>query len=174
MITLKEGKIIDQWSTLMQQCQGQGEGLLQAVEKNLEKHQAPGVSWKRESVAPGLLKGLFGKRRDYLLLTHERFEDYLMCVGARDYGTNLDVSWYLTGSTKSVLVRTLAQVPGVGVAAGMYAALQSLDVFDQQDLTAYVTVGHHSVLQAVEELMQKQKLDLTRLDRKSRGAFGVS
>jgi hypothetical protein len=35
-----------------------------------------------------------GKRRDYLLLTHEHFDDYLMCVGARDYGTNFDVSWF--------------------------------------------------------------------------------
>ena len=174
MITLKEGKIIDQWSTLIEQCQGHGEGLLQSVEANLRSSEAPGVSWKRESVAPGWLKGLLGKRRDYLLLTHERFDDYLMCVGARDYGTALDVSWYLTGSTKSALVKALAQVPGVGVAAGMYAALQSLDVFDQQDLTAYVTIGHHAVIKAVEELMRQRNLDLARLERKSRGMFGVS
>lgn len=174
MITLKEGKIIDQWSTLIEQCQGHGEALLQAVEKNLARHQPPGVSWNRESVAPGWLKGLFGKRRDYLLLTHERFADYLMCVGARDYGTNLDVSWYLTASTASALIKGLAGIPGVGIAAGMFAGLQALDVFDQQDLMAYVTVGHHSVLQAVQELMQKQNLDLARLERKSRGMFGVS
>jgi hypothetical protein len=30
------------------------------------------------------------------------------------------------------------------------------------------------VLKAVEELMQKQQLDLSRLDRKSRGVFSVS
>lgn len=171
MVTLKEGKIIDQWSTLMEQCQGEGEGLLQITEANLGRYEAPGVNWKRETVAPGWLKGLFGKRRDYLLLTHERFDDYLMCVGARDYGTNLDVSWYLTGSTKSALVRALAGVPGVGAAVGIYAATQSLDVFDQQDLNAYVTVGHHAVLKAVEELMQKRNLDLARLERKSRGGI---
>ena len=171
MITLKEGKIIDQWSTLMEQCQGEGEGLLQIVEADLGRQEAPGVGWKRETVAPGWLKGLFGKRRDYLLVTHERFDDYLMCVGARDYGTNLDVSWYLTGSTKSALVRALGAVPGVGVAVGIYAATQSLDVFDQQDLTAYVTVGHHAVLKAVERLMQQKNLDLARLERKSRGGI---
>jgi hypothetical protein len=171
MITLKEGKIIDQWSTLIEQCQGEGEGLLQGVEGHLKRHEAPGVSWKRESVAPGWLKGLMGKRRDFLLLTHERFDDYLMCVGARDYGTNLDVSWYLTGSTKSAIVRALANVPGVGVAAGLYAGTQSLDIFDQQDLSAYVTVGHHAVLRAVEELMERKKLDLARLERKSRGGI---
>ena len=34
---------------------------------------------------------------------------------------------------------------------------------------AYVTVGHHAVLKAVEHLMQTKKLDLARLERKSRG-----
>jgi hypothetical protein len=97
-----------------------------------------------------------------------------MWVGARDYGTSLDVSWYLTGSTKSALVRAVAEVPGVGVAAGIYAGLKSLDIFDQQDLTAYVTVGHRSVRTAVEQLMVERKLDLARLERKSRGMFGVS
>lgn len=82
MITLKEGKIIDQWSTLMEQCQGEGEGLLQGVEANLERHQAPGVSWKRESVAPGWLKGLFGKRRDFLLLTTSA-STTISCASAR-------------------------------------------------------------------------------------------
>jgi hypothetical protein len=174
VVTLKEGKIIDQWSALLEQCQGHGEGVLQAVEGNLKAAEAPGVSWRRESVSPGWLKGLFGKRRDFLLVTHGRFDDYLMCVGARDYGTSLDVSWYLTGSTKSALVRAVAEVPGVGVAAGIYAGLKSLDVFDQQDLTAYVTVGHRSVRTAVEQLMVERKLDLARLERKSRGMFGVS
>ncbi len=171
MITLKEGKILDQWSTLIEQCQGHAEGLLQAVEKRLEGHQAPGVSWKRESVAPGWIKGLFGTRRDVLLLTHERFDDYLMCVGARDYGTNLDVSWYLTGSTKSALVSALAKATA---AEGLAAAFQALDVFDQQDLMAYVTVGHHSVLDAVQDLMKQRNMDTTRLERKSRGMFAIS
>jgi hypothetical protein len=170
MITLKEGKILEKWSTLMEKCKGYAEGLLQAVEKNLEGHQAPGVTWKRESVAPGWLKGLFGKRRDYLLVTHERFDDYLMCVGARDYGTNLDVYWYLIGSGKSPLVRAITQISG----SPLLAAFRELDVFDQQDLTAYVTVGHHSVLDSVEELMRQRNLDVGRLDRKSRGMLGIS
>ncbi len=170
MITLKEGKILDQWSTLMEQCQGNGEGLLQTVEKNLEQNQAPGVSWKRESVAPGWLKGLFGKRRDYLLMSNERFDDYLMCISARDYGMNLDVNWYLIGSGKSPLVKAISQLSG----APLLAALKELDVFDQQDLSSYVTVGHRSVLKAVDELGRQRNLDLSRMDRKSRGVFAVS
>lgn len=170
MITLKEGKILDQWSTLMEQCQGHGEGLLQTVEKNLEQNQAPGVSWKQESVAPGWLKGLFGKRRDYLLVSNERFDDYLMCVGARDYGMNLDVYWYLIGSGKSPLVKAIAQMSG----SPLLAAFKELDIFDQQDISAYVAVGHRCVLKAVDELGRQRNLDLARMDRKSRGVFAVS
>src|SRR4029077_7658637 len=98
----------------------EGEWLLQIVEEDLGRQEAPGVTWKREAVAPGWLKGLFCKRRDYLFVTHERFDGYLMCVRERDYGTNLHVSWYLTGSTKSALVRALGAAPGVGAAVGIY------------------------------------------------------
>lgn len=170
MITLKEGKILDQWSALLEDCQGNGEGLLQGVEGNLQKSQAPGITWKRESVAPGWLKGLFGKRRDYLLLTHERFDDYLMCVGARDYGIYLDIYWYLLGSGKSPLVKAITQLSG----SPLVAAFRELDVFDQQDLSSYVTVGHRSVLKAVDALGEQRKVDLARIDRRSRGVLGVS
>jgi hypothetical protein len=177
MVTLKEGKILDHWATMLEQCHGHDEELLRKVEKHLEAFQAPGVSWKRESVSPGWLKGLRGKRRDFLLLTHAQFGDYLMCVGARDYGTTLDVSWHLLASGKRAVMAALATSSSAGaIAAGVWAKLtrRALDVFDQQDLTAYVTIGHRAVLHAVDDLMGEQHLDASRLERKSRGVFGVS
>jgi hypothetical protein len=41
MITLKGSRIVDQWSTLMDSCQGEAEGMLQAIEANPQKHNAP-------------------------------------------------------------------------------------------------------------------------------------
>jgi len=41
MITLKGSRIVDQWSTVLEQCQGQAEGMLQAIEGNPQKHNAP-------------------------------------------------------------------------------------------------------------------------------------
>ena len=41
MITLKGGRIVDQWSTLMDSCQGEAEGMLRAIEANPQKHNAP-------------------------------------------------------------------------------------------------------------------------------------
>jgi hypothetical protein len=166
MVTLKDGKILDKWSTMIFWCQGEEEGFLRAVEANLAAWQAPGVFWKRETVSPGWLKGLMGKRRDFLLVSHERFDDYTFFVSARDYGTSLDISWYLAASQKNALAKlAVSYVPG--------SALFNLDVFDQQDLTAYVTVGHRAVRMAVEDLLQKKHLDMA-IDWKSKGMLAVS
>lgn len=169
MVTLKDGKIIDSWATLLEQCQGEEEGLLRAVKDHLDTFQAPGVSANRDTVAPGWLKGLFGKKREFLIVTHERFDDYTFFVSARDYGTCLDVSWYLAGSTKNTLVKLATQA--VGYIPG--SALFNLDVFDQQDLRAYVTVGHRAVRKAIEVLIEQRNLK-TEIDWKSRGMLGVS
>jgi hypothetical protein len=48
------------------------------------------------------------------------------------------------------------------------------DLFDEQDLRAYVTNVHHSLLKAVENLMLSLKQDPSTIDRKSRGFLGVS
>ncbi|MEW6675409.1 MAG: hypothetical protein AB1348_05320, partial [Nitrospirota bacterium] len=49
-----------------------------------------------------------------------------------------------------------------------------LDLFDQQDLTAYVTNAHHCLIEAVEKLMLNIGQDPSRIDRKSRGFLGIS
>jgi hypothetical protein len=169
MVTLKEGKILDNWSTLIEHCHGEEEGLLRAVEHHLGELKAPGVSWARETVSPGWLKGLMGKKRDFMLVSHERFDDYSFFISARDYGTCLDVAWYLAGSPKNPLVKlaekAASYVPG--------SALFNLDVFDQQDLTAFVTVGHRAVRHAIERLLEQKKLQLA-IDWKSKGMLGVS
>lgn len=169
MVTLKEGKILDNWATMLEHCHGEEEGLLRAVEANLSAFQAPGVTWSRETVSPGWLKGLFGKKRDFLIVTHERFDDYTFFVSARDYGTSLDISWYLAGSTKNPLVKLASQAAGYIPGSAIF----NLDVFDQQDLRAYVTVGHRAVRKAVEELLEKRKLTFA-IDWKSRGMLAVS
>jgi hypothetical protein len=169
MVTLKDGKILDNWATMLDQCQGEEEGLLRAVEGHLETFQAPGVKWSRETVAPGWLKGLMGKKRDFLIVSHERFDDYTFFVSARDYGTTLDVSWYLAGSTKNPLVKLATQAAGYVPGSALF----NLDVFDQQDLRAYVTVGHRAVRKAVETLVEQRNLKVA-IDWKSRGMLAVS
>ena len=57
--------------------------------------------------------------------------------------------------------------------AGAAGVLMEVDIFDQQDLCAYVTVTHHCLLKAVENLMKDLGQDLSKIERKSKGFLEV-
>ena len=94
-----------------------------------------------------------------------------MYIGARDYGNNLDVQWYLT-CEPGFFKKTLSSILTKGASDKALSFL--LDIFQQQDLTAYVTYIHHCLLKAVEALMTSLGQDFKRVDRKSKGFLGVS
>jgi hypothetical protein len=52
--------------------------------------------------------------------------------------------------------------------------LDELNLFNKQDLTAYVTCVHHCLLEAVEKLMLGMDQDPSKIDRKTRGFLGIS
>ena len=109
------------------------------------------------------------KKREYLMVTNATLKDYKMYIGARDYGNNLDISWYLT-CEPNFFKKALSSLT-----TGSDKALSfALDIFDQQDLQAYVTVVHHCLLDAVSEIMLGLDQDPSKIDRKSRGFLGVS
>ena len=169
MVTLKEGRIIDSWSQLIEGGQAEAEGFFESAEQYLAMSQAPGVTWKREGVAPGMLKGLFGKRRDFLMVTAERFDDYMVCIGARPYGTYLDACWFWSGSKKAAIVDLLGKIPGAALGVNAYSLMQNLDVFDQLDLTAFVDVTRAAVRRATDALIAKLNIDPTRINWSTRG-----
>jgi hypothetical protein len=106
---------------------------------------------------------------DYLMVTNERLKDFRMYIGARDYGRDLNVSWYLTcepGPLKQFFSELLTK--------SSFALSFSMDIIRFEELTAYVTKVHHSVLKAVASLMQRLGQDASRIERKSRGFLGVS
>lgn len=94
-----------------------------------------------------------------------------MYVGARDYGRHLDVSWFLTvepGFFKKAFSDILTK------GANPMALSMMLDLFDQQDLRAYVTAVHRCCIrQAVEELVATLGQDSSRFDWKSKGFLEV-
>ncbi len=178
MVTLKSGRIDTRWAALLDGCSGHAEAIFQKVEAHLKAYNAPGLSWERESAAPGWIKGLLGKRRDYIILTHERFKDHLMAINARDYGTALDVVWYLVVGPRGLRFWLRLWVLTF-LTIGFYLLRvrvepRGFDVFDQQDFDAYVEVGRRSVIYAVEELMRERDMDLTRLERRSRGRLEIA
>lgn len=162
---LRREEVIDNWSILIENGQGKAENIFTDTEGFIEKSKAPNLEMKRKKLAPSVLKGIFGQKRDFLVVTelgNPRLEPFKIFLNARNYGNNLDVSWYLT--YKPGLLRRLR--PSV--------LLGGLDLFDQQDLRAYATNAHHCLLKAVEKLMVELQQDPSKIDRKSRGFLGIS
>jgi len=208
---LREDKILDRWSTLISGGQGRGEEILKNTALKLEAAEFPGVKISKKEVTPkkwGI--GLFGneKNRVFLSIEHERFPEYEMLVGVRDYGKQASVYWYLTGepsglakmaSTMRFANNSISAVVGnsgivaasVMLANFFYTAplkfigrmknaatksvsAEDMDLFDIEELSAFVTVSHHSLLDAVEELMTGINQDFSKVERKSRGFLNIS
>jgi hypothetical protein len=169
---LSSEKVLDSWSILIEDGQGKGKQVYEDFVNFLKESNIPEVSVEKVRVVPGWLKGLFGKEREYLMVTTERLKDYHIYVCARDYGNYLDVQWYLTCEPGF-----FSKVFKIGTAiytAGMSTFLLSFDIFDQQDLIAYATGVHHCLLKAIEKLMLSLNQDPSKINRKSRGFLGVS
>jgi hypothetical protein len=170
-VVLKDEKILDSWSVLIEDAQGKGKDVYAQTSNFIQESRAPGVT-SEIVVVRGIEKtGFFGRfgERDYLMVVNERLKDYRMYVGARDYGKNLNVSWYLTcepGVLKALASGILTKDPrGLSYALG---------IFQQEELIAYTTAVHHSLLKSVETIMQSLNQDPSKIDRKSRGFLGIS
>lgn len=170
-VILKDEKILESWSVLIENAQGKGEEVYTQTSNFIQESRAPGVTSEMATVRTGETTGFFGKlvERNYFMVFNERLKDYRMYVGARDYGNNLNVSWYLTvepGVLKSLLSGVVTKDPrGLSL---------SLGLFQREDLFAYVTAVHHCLLKSVERIMQSLNQDPSKIDRKSRGFLGIS
>lgn len=169
-VTLKDEKLLDQWSVVMEGGAGKQDQLLGYAVRALEQSELPGITWQKVEAQPGMLKGMFGKRRDYLMVCSQALKDYRMYFGVREYGRHLDVSWFLTvepGFFKSSFSSLLAN-------GNVNALSLMLDLFDTQDLRAYVTSVHRcAVRRAVEQVAQELQQDTAAFDWKSKGFLQV-
>jgi len=192
MAVVRKEEVIDDWGILIENGQGKAEQIFSETENFIKQSQAPNLKLEMKKLAPGIIRGFFGTKRDFFVVTEKgnpRLRPYQMLIGARDYGNNLDVSWYLTyrPSFWLKLVAFLLFIPGLnflvfpfalmGILGGMAKERRGgldLDLFDQQDLKAYVTNAHHCLLKSVEKLMTGLGQDPSKIERKSRGFLGIS
>jgi hypothetical protein len=100
----------------------------------------------------------------FLVVNHGSIRDYHLYIGARDFGTNLDVSWYLTiqpGGLKRMMSKYMTGNP--------QALSMQVDFFSQQDLNACVGFAHYCVTATVKQLLKELEQDPTGLNTKSKG-----
>ena len=170
---LRKDQVEDSWSTLIENAQGKAEGIFHNTEAFIKENNVDSLLMTNESIAPGFVKSMFGKAREFLVVVYSesfRLKPYQIFVNARDFGNNLDVSWYLT-YRPSIWQVVASLIPFIKVAS---EALRELDLFDQQDLRAYATIVHRSVLKSVDKLMLDLKQDPSKMERRSRGFLGIS
>lgn len=170
---LRKEHILDTWATLIGQGQGKSEEIFTNTENNITESKAPGVRMEKRDMSPGIMQAFSGIKRKFLVITdqeNKQLGPYQIFINVRDYGNNLDVSWYLT-YRPSIMQSIWSLIPFVSVTP---IKMDDLDLFDQQDLRAYVTNAHHCLLQAVEKLMTGLNQDFLKVDRKSKGFLGIS
>jgi hypothetical protein len=184
---LSEDNIIDRWSSLIEGAQGKGPAVFSKVQKRIETLEAPNLHIAEQKMTSG---GMIGRqKRVYLMAKNKRLKGYYMYVGAMDYGKQLFVSWYLvqepTGLMRFIKIITSTALTSViflpftisGIALEKFQGKVSpinLDVFDMEELTAYVTTGHHAVMDSVEALMGEFNQDFTKVETRSRGFLNIS
>lgn len=170
---LRKEEVIDKWAVLIGGGQGKAKEIFSNTENFLKQTEAPGVAMERKKLSPNVTGGFVGNTRDFEIITttgNYKLSPYQMFIGARDYGNNLDVSWYLT-FRPSTLLAILSVIPFLG---GLSKTTEDLNLFDEQDLRAYVTNAHHCLLEAVDRLMIGLNRDPSKIDRKSKGFLGIS
>ena len=181
-VTLAVSAILDSWTLLIDGGQGKGEEILKKTRELIERSRLQMLRWRGVTAYPPkatkLHRMLFEKARkmgkECLLVTNqqEELKDFRMYVGARDYGKNLMVSWFLT--CEPGFMKSIASKIQTGHKFGLTFHPYYLTAFHQEELTAYVTMVHHCLLKAVDELMRSLGQDPSKIDRKSRGFLGVS
>ena len=170
---LRKEQVIDSWGILIEDGQGKADEVFQDTENHIRETKAPAIGMKIKKMAPGIIKGVLGIQRDFLVVINQeriRLDPYQIFINARDYGNNLDISWYLT-YRPSFFMAILSLIPFVKLIP-LY--LSDLDLFDQQDLTAYTANCHHCLLKAVEKQMLALNQDFSKIEKKSRGFLGIS
>jgi hypothetical protein len=96
---LRKEQVLDNWGILIENGQGRFNEVFQDTENSIRESKAPAIEINKEEISPGIIGSFFGAKRDFLVIKDRQssiLNPYQIFVGVRDYGNNLDVSWYLT------------------------------------------------------------------------------
>ena len=185
-------QIIEHWpSHLIPGSESDAEAIFNATEERIAASGAPDVRIEHRNVASGFVQSIAGEKRPFLIVSNtgnRNLRPFRMYVSIRQYGVFIQVSWYLVRQATLVqkLYGALAYIPLLGnlvVPLNMAAKLGygkgesgalGLDLFNEQDLSAYVTVVHQAFKEVLEEFMDSRKLDKAKIDRPTSGILGIS
>ena len=190
MAKLKEKTIIEQWSVLIEGANGKGKEVFKMTEKILQEKETPKIKLIQKMVAPSFFKQIQGKEKPFLVVSNTYLKGYKMYIGATDYGQQLFVSWYLSLEPNKYL-KIIQALPWwaqlillpiqILIMIWLWLRRKSkavspefLDIFDMEELSAYVTTVHHALIDTTEAISKEVDFDFTKVDLKSRGFLNIS
>jgi len=77
--TLRKEQVVDKWSTLIENAQGNAKMIFKETENFIKKSKAPSIGMKMRNMSPGTFKGLMGIERDFLEITDRDLPDLYEC-----------------------------------------------------------------------------------------------
>ena len=170
---LRKDQVTEYWATLIEGANGKAEDVLATTWAFLKASEAPALGVAKKKVATSLVGGALGNEREFLVLTDKQrlsLRPYQIFLTARDYGKNLDVSWYLT--CRPTIWQALLSL--IMRSYNPAKEISELNVFDQQDVRAYAANAHRCMKKAVSKVIEDIGQDAEKIDWKSRGFLGIS
>jgi hypothetical protein len=183
-------EITKSWSTMIVGGKGLGAGLMKDIERLIDDSGVPDTKVSQQRVFPGVLQSVLGGGRPYIVIRNVRnpnIKPYKMYISVRDYGINLQISWFLVYKPSGLqkLAQLLLRIPVVGLvvlpfyavsklAASKQSGVFGLNVFDTEDLSAYVTNSHLCVADAIDQLGEEhEEIQTPNINRDLGGFLGV-
>lgn len=186
---LGKEQVIERWDTLVAGADGKGESVMEGAERLLDDSKVPDVKMQRRSMSPGVVQGLRGGKRPFVVvsnISNPNLKPYRMYINTRDYGVNLQVSWYLvhqpsfwekfTGFILSIPVLGLLMLPAYSIGKSFSfreAGVLGLNLFHEQDLRAYVSNAHNCLTESVDNLTRGDEVEAPRVEKHSQGFLGI-
>ena len=172
-MSLKNQNITERWFAAIGGANGESEKVLRAFMSRVEAAGIPGIVAEKKNISTGLgsaVKSLFrggggSQTRELIEIKNESMAGWIIYAGARDYGKQLLVSWYLVVDEK--------ELPRLARAIGG-ASMMELDLFQTEELSAFVTLVHEALKSAVNDSMKELNLDFTKVDTHTHGFLNIS
>jgi len=123
----------------------------------------PSAVIEYKEVAPTFSRILLGRTRPAIVVTNKKMPGYKMFIICRDYGTQLDISWYLVADSLIWMALT-----------SLLQKKPPMDLFQMEELGAWVATVHHATIGASEEIAEAVNFDFSKVDQISKGFLNIS
>lgn len=174
-INIEKAEIVEKWFVAIIGASGESDKLKKDFIERVQGAGVPAITVNTARLGVGVagavkgfLKGRAAQAHEFVEITDDTLPGYVIYAGSRDYGKLLIASWYLVADEHKL--PTL----GRALAGGIAANLLKLNMFETEELSAFASVAHEALKDAVEQIMTAKGLDFSKVDTKSRGFLNIS